>query len=58
MSGVSVSSEMAKLAAVFGLTWGEIEALSIAGVEAGFGDLHERRRIVDEVVRPGYADVR
>ena len=58
MSGVSVSSEMAKLADVFDLTWAEIEALSIAGLEAAFGDLHERRAIADEVIRPGYADVR
>jgi len=57
MSGVSVSSEMHKLAEVFGLTWTEVEALSVAGVEAGFGDLHERRRVADQI-RAGYADVR
>ncbi len=58
MSGVSVSSEFHRLSETFGLTWAEIEALSVAAIDSGFGDLHERRRILDEVVRPGYADVR
>jgi adenosine deaminase len=58
MSGVSASSEMHKLAETFGLTWTEIEQLAIAGVEAGFGDLHERQNIVNNIIRPAYDDVR
>ena len=58
MSDVSPCSEMHKLADTFALTWAEIEALVVAGIESGFGDYHERRRIIDEVVRPAYVDVR
>ena len=58
MSGVTVSSEMHKLATTFDLTWAEIEALTVASVEAGFGDLRERRRIVDDVIRPAYSGLR
>lgn len=57
MSGVSVTSEMYDLAQTFELTWAEIADLTVAAVSAGFGDLHERRRIIEEIIGPGYEDV-
>jgi len=55
MSGVSVSSETHKLARTFDLTRQELCELAVAGVESSFGEWSERRRLVDEVIRPAYA---
>ncbi|MET0460130.1 MAG: adenosine deaminase [Ilumatobacteraceae bacterium] len=55
MSGVMPSSEVAAVAAAFELTWSEIEQLAINAIEAGFAPIEERRRIIDDVVRPAYA---
>ena len=55
MSGVSVSSEMARLAETFAMTNAEMEALTVAAIEAGFGDWPERRDLIATVVQPGYA---
>ncbi|NOX28971.1 MAG: adenosine deaminase [Actinobacteria bacterium] len=55
MSGVSVSSETHKLATTFDLTRQELCELAVAGVESSFGQWSERRRLVDEVIRPAYA---
>ncbi len=55
MSGVSVSSETHKLATTFDLTRQEICDLAVAGVESSFGEWSERRRLVDEVIKPAYA---
>ncbi len=57
MSNVSVSSEMHRLAEAFGLTWVEIEALTVASIEAGFGDFHQRKHLIDQVVVPAYGAI-
>ena len=57
MSDVSVSSELALVAATFDLSVAEVEQLTVNAVEAGFGPLDERRALVRDVVRPAYADV-
>ncbi len=54
MSGVSVSSETHKLAPTFGLTRTELCELAVAGVESSFCEWSERRRLVDDVIRPAY----
>ena len=56
MSGVSTSSEMARLSETFDMTNAEMEALTVAAIEAGFGDWHERQDVIAQVVRPGYAE--
>ena len=55
MSAVGPASELRTVAESFDLTWAEIERLVVNAVEAGFAPYEERRRIVDEVVRPAYA---
>jgi adenosine deaminase len=55
MSGVSVSSETHLLANTFGLTRSELCELAVAGVESSFSEWSERRRIVDQIIRPAYA---
>lgn len=54
MSNVMPSSELAAVTEAFGLRWDEIERLAVNAVDAGFAPYEERRRILDEVVRPGY----
>jgi len=56
MSDVTVSSELHELTRAFDLSWSELGELTVAGIEAGFGDIAERWRLVDEVVRPAYED--
>ena len=58
MSGVSPSSELIAVAEAFELTAAEVEQLVVNAVEAGFAPYEERRRIVDDVVRPAYAALR
>ncbi len=54
MSDVMPSSELWNLHRTHGLTWSEMEVLTINAVESSFAPLEERRRIVDSVVRPAY----
>ncbi len=55
MSGVSPSSELAAVAAAFELSWAEVRQLVVNGVMSGFAPWDERVRIVEQVVRPGFA---
>ncbi len=55
MSGVSVGSEMALLAEHFDMSRGEMQAMTVAAIDAGFGDWHERQRVITEIVEPAYA---
>jgi len=58
MSGVRASSELAAVIAAFDLTCDEVERLAVHAVTAGFAPYEERRRIVDDVVRPAYGALR
>jgi adenosine deaminase len=58
MSGVSMSSEMAALDEAFGLGLGEMEWLTINAMKSAFAAFDERLRIINEVVKPGYARLR
>jgi adenosine deaminase len=55
MSGVTASSELAAVDAAFGLGVAGLERLAVDALDAAFLPLPERRRLVDEVVRPGHA---
>ncbi len=55
MSNVSLSSEFAALDAAFGLGLGEMEWLTINAMKSAFAPFDERLRIINEVVKPGYA---
>ncbi len=58
MSGVSVSSEFAALDAAFALGLGEMEWLTINALKSAFAPFDERLRLINEVVKPGYAHLR
>ena len=58
MSGVSMSSEFAALDEAFGIGLGEMEWLTINAMKSAFAPFDERLRIIQEVVKPGYARLR
>jgi adenosine deaminase len=58
MSDVSMTSEFAALDAAFGIGLGEIEWLTINAMKSAFAPFDERLRLINEVVKPGYARLR
>jgi len=58
MSGVSMSSEFAALDAAFGIGLGEMEWMTINAMKSAFAPFDERLRLINEVVKPGYAHLR
>ncbi len=58
MSDVTLSSEFAALDAAFGIGLGEMEWLTINAMKSAFAPFDERLRIINEVVKPGYARLR
>jgi adenosine deaminase len=58
MSGVSMSSEFAALDEAFGIGLGEMEWLTINALKSAFTPFDERLRLINEVVKPGYAHLR
>ena len=58
MSGVSLSSEFAAIDAAFGIGLGEMEWLTINALKSAFAPFDERLRLINEVVKPGYAHLR
>jgi adenosine deaminase len=58
MSGVSMSSEFASLDEAFGIGIGEMEWLTINAMKSAFAPFDERLRLINEVVKPGYARLR
>jgi adenosine deaminase len=58
MSGVTLSSEFAALDEAFGIGLGEMEWLTINALKSAFAPFDERLRLINEVVKPGYAHIR
>jgi adenosine deaminase len=58
MSGVTLSSEFAALDAAFGIGLGEMEWLTINALKSAFAPFDERLRLINEIVKPGYAHLR
>ena len=58
MSGVSMSSEFTALDEAFGIGLGEMEWLTINAMKSAFAPFDERLRLINEVVKPGYARLR
>ena len=58
MSGVTLSSEFEALDAAFGIGLGEMEWLTINALKSAFAPFDERLRLINEVVKPGYARLR
>ena len=58
MSNVTLSSEFAALDKAFGIGLGEMEWLTINAMKSAFAPFDERLRLINEVVKPGYARLR
>src|SRR5215470_6656888 len=58
MSGVTLSSEFHRLAETFGYGWRDIEWLTINAMKSAFAHFDERLRIIDTVIKPGFATAR
>ena len=58
MSGVSLSSEFARLAEGFGYGWSDIEWLTINAMKSAFAHFDQRLRIINTVIKPGFATAR
>jgi len=54
MSGVTLSSEMARCAEVFGWGWPDLRWLSINAMKSAFFDFDERLAIINGVIKPGF----
>lgn len=57
MSGVSMSDEFSTAIDAFGLDRGDLEEITVRTIEAGFCDYGTRKMLIDDVVRPRYAEL-
>jgi adenosine deaminase len=57
MSGVSLSSEFQALSEAFGYGWPDVEWLTINAMKSAFAPFDERLRIINTVLKPGFATV-
>ena len=58
MSQVTLSSEFDLLAREFGYGWPDIEWLTINAMKSAFAPFDERLRLIDTVIKPGFATAR
>jgi adenosine deaminase len=58
MSGVSASSEVTAVATTFGWSWDDVQTVTERALGAAFIDGAGRARLLQDVVRPGYAALR
>jgi adenosine deaminase len=58
MSGVSLSSEFHALTEAFGYGWADIQWLTINAMKSAFAPFDERLKIIDRVIKPGFAAAR
>ncbi|MGV9766137.1 adenosine deaminase [Micromonospora tulbaghiae] len=57
MSGTSMSREMVLLVEAFGYGWKELQWFTINAMKSAFIPFDERLRIIDEVIKPAYAEL-
>ncbi|MFC9433243.1 adenosine deaminase [Nocardia sp. NPDC057030] len=55
MSDTSMSQEMLKLVDTFGYGWSDLERFTINAMKSAFIPFPERLRIIDNIIKPGYA---
>lgn len=55
MSDTSMSLEMLKLVQTFGYGWSDLERFTINAMKSAFIPFPERLRIIDDIIKPGYA---
>jgi adenosine deaminase len=58
MSQVTLSSEFSRLVAEFGYGWGDVEWLTINAMKSAFAGFDERLRLINTVIKPGFATAR
>jgi adenosine deaminase len=58
MSGVSVSSEVADVAATFRWGWDDVQTVTERALSAAFTDDATKARLLTDVIRPGYTALR
>jgi adenosine deaminase len=58
MSGCSMGSEMQALVDAFGYGWSELQWLTVNAMKSSFLPFDERLAMIDDVIKPGYADLR
>jgi adenosine deaminase len=58
MSGVTLSSELARCCETFGWGWRDLEWLSINAMKSAFWPFDDRLAIINGVIKPAYAAVR
>jgi adenosine deaminase len=58
MSGISMSTELAALNRAFGIGLDEMEWLTLNGMKSAFWPFDGRLRIINEQIKPGYAQLR
>ena len=58
MSGISLTDEFAALSATFDLSLDEMEWLTLNAMKSAFWSFDGRLRIINELVKPGYARLR
>ncbi|OXM73879.1 MULTISPECIES: adenosine deaminase [Amycolatopsis] len=57
MSGCSVSSEFAALAEAFGYGWADFQWFTINAMKSAFLDFDQRLDLINNVIKPGYAEL-
>jgi adenosine deaminase len=58
MSGVTLSSEFHSLVEAFGYGWADVEWLTINAMKSAFAPFDERLKLINTVIKPGFAPVR
>src|SRR5580704_8207060 len=58
MSQVTLSSEFGRLADEFGYGWSDVEWLTINAMKSAFAGFDERLRLINTVIKPGFATAR
>lgn len=55
MSDTTMSQEMEKLVQTFGYGWSDLERFTINAMKSAFIPFPDRLKLIDEVIKPGYA---
>ena len=57
MSGCSMTSEMRALVDEFGYGWADLQRFTVNAMKSAFIGFDERLAIIDDVIKPGYAEL-
>ena len=58
MSGTSMSREMGALVDAFGWDLGELQWVTVNAMKSAFAHFEQRLQLINEVIKPGYAELR